>query len=112
MGKALAMEMVLNDRRLTAAEALHYGLVNRVVPTDSYLEAAIDLAAPNRRSRPPRRANGKRSDQHRLRNLPLQAGLAHERRLFYLLFSTEDQKEGMAAFVNKRQAEWQGNNEL
>ncbi len=38
----------------------------------------------------------------------LQAGITHERRLFYLLFSTEDQKEGMDAFVNKRKADWQG----
>jgi enoyl-CoA hydratase len=40
--------------------------------------------------------------------MPLQSGLAHERRLFYMLFSTEDQKEGMDAFINKRPAEWQG----
>jgi enoyl-CoA hydratase/carnithine racemase len=40
--------------------------------------------------------------------MPLQAGLAHERRLFYMLFATEDQKEGMDAFINKRPAQWQG----
>ncbi len=107
VGKALAMEMVLNDRRLTAAEALHYGLVNRVVPTDSYLEAAIELAA-QIAARAPLAVQMAKEAINTVYETSLQAGLAHERRLFYLLFSTEDQKEGMAAFVNKRQAEWQG----
>lgn len=107
IGKALAMEMVLNDRRLTAAEALQYGLVNRVVPTELYLEEALKLANEIAQRAPVALQMAKEAI-NAVYEMPLAAGLAHERRLFYLLFSTDDQKEGMAAFVNKRQAEWQG----
>lgn len=107
VGKALAMEMVLNDRRITAVEALHYGLVNRVVPTESYLDNAIQLAA-EIAARAPLAVQMAKEAINSVYETSLQAGLAHERRLFYLLFSTEDQKEGMDAFVNKRPAKWQG----
>ena len=107
VGKALAMEIVLNDRRLTAEEALHVGLVNRVVPVASYLDAAIQLAAEIAARAPIAVQMGKEAI-NTVYETSLQAGLAHERRLFYLLFSTADQKEGMDAFVNKRKAEWQG----
>jgi enoyl-CoA hydratase len=107
VGKALAMEIILNDRRLTAAEALQFGLVNRVVPTDNYLEEAIQLASEIAARAPIAVQMGKEAI-NAVYETSLQAGLAHERRLFYMLFSTEDQKEGMDAFVNKRKAEWQG----
>lgn len=107
VGKALAMEMVLNDRRLTAAEALHFGLVNRVVPADSYLEEALTLAAEIAARAPIAVQMGKEAI-NAVYETSLQAGLAHERRLFYLLFGTNDQKEGMDAFINKRKAEWKG----
>ena len=107
VGKALAMEIILNDRRLSAAEALQFGLVNRVVPTDSYLESAIELAT-EIASRAPLAIQMAKEAINTVYETSLQAGLAYERRLFYLLFSTEDQKEGMDAFVNKRKAEWQG----
>lgn len=107
VGKALAMEIILNDRRLTAAEALHFGLVNRVVPVETYLETAIELAA-EIAARAPLAVQMAKEAINTVYETSLQAGLAHERRLFYLLFSTEDQKEGMDAFVNKRKAEWQG----
>lgn len=107
VGKAIAMEMVLNGRLLTANEALHYGLVNRVVPTEVYLEEAIKFAA-EIAARALVALRMAKEAVNAAFEMSLQAGLAHERRLFYMLFSTEDQKEGMDAFVNKRQAEWKG----
>lgn len=107
VGKAIAMEMVLNGRQLNAEEAQHYGLVNRIIPTELYLEEAIKFAAEIADRAPVALRMGKEA-VNAVYEMSLQAGLAHERRLFYMLFSTEDQKEGMDAFVNKRKAEWQG----
>lgn len=107
VGKALAMEVVLNDRRLTADEALRYGLVNRVVPKERYLEEAIRLGA-QIAARAPLAVRMAKEAINAVDEMTLQAGLAHERRLFYMLFATEDQKEGMDAFVNKRPAKWKG----
>lgn len=107
VGKALAMEIVLNGRFLTAEEALKYGLVNRVVPVELYLEEAIRLAEGIAARAPVAVRLGKEA-VNIAHETTLQAGLAHERRLFYLLFATEDQKEGMDAFLNKRPAQWQG----
>jgi enoyl-CoA hydratase len=107
VGKALAMEMVLNGRFLSADEAYRFGLVNRVVPVENYLEEAVKLAA-EIAARAPVALRLAKEAVNAIFEMPLQAGLAHERRLFYMLFSTEDQKEGMDAFINKRPAEWQG----
>jgi len=107
VGKALAMEMILADRRLNADEAVRYGLANRVVPVESYLDEAIRFAATIAAQAPVAARLAKEAINAAFET-SLQAGLAHERRLFYLLFSTEDQKEGMDAFVNKRRAAWQG----
>jgi len=107
LGKALAMEVILNDRRLTAVEAQQFGLVNRVYPADTYLAEAIVLAQ-QIAERAPVAVRLAKEAINAVYETSLQAGLAHERRLFYMLFSTEDQKEGMDAFVNKRKAEWTG----
>ncbi len=107
VGKYLAMEMVLNDRRLTAEEAARFGLVNRVVPKEEYLDAALDLARQIARRAPIAVRLGKEAVKFALEST-LQAGLQHERRLFYLLFATEDQKEGMQAFLEKRKPQWKG----
>ena len=107
VGKALAMEMVLNDRRLNADEAMAYGLVNKVTPTETYLKEAIDFAA-QIAARAPVAVRLAKEAVNAAFEMPLQAAMAHERRLFYLLFSTQDQKEGMQAFVEKRRAEWRG----
>ena len=107
VGKALAMEVVLNDRRLTAAEALHYGLVNKVAPVDSYLADAIELANQIARRAPVAVQLGKQAVNQAF-ELSLHEGVHLERHLFALLFATEDQKEGMAAFVEKRPPEWKG----
>src|SRR5690606_869826 len=104
VGKALAMDIVLNDRRLTADEALRYGLVNRIFPAESYLQEAINFAA-QIAARAPVAVRLAKEAINAVFETPLQVGLAHERRLFYMLFATEDQKEGMAAFIEKRPAE-------
>ena len=107
VGKALAMEIILNDRRLSALEAQQVGLVNRVVPVATYLEEAIAFAS-EIAARAPAALRLAKEAINAVFEMPLQSGLAHESRLFYMLFSTEDQKEGMDAFINKRQANWQG----
>ena len=107
VGKAIAMEMVLNGRFLSAAEALQHGLVNRVVPSEFFLEEAIKLAAEIGNRAPVALRLGKEA-VNAAYEMSLQSGLAHERRLFYMLFSTEDQTEGMEAFINKRKPNWQG----
>lgn len=107
VGKAIAMEMVLNNRTLTAEEALHYGLVNRVVPVERCLEEALDLASQIAERAPLAVRLGKEAVNHAFESF-LSDGLKDERRSFYLLFASQDQKEGMAAFVAKRKAEWKG----
>lgn len=107
VGKALAMEMVLNNRTLTAAEALQYGLVNRVVPPEVFLDEALKLANEIAARAPLAVRLGKEAVNHTFET-SLSDGIAHERRSFYFLFSTEDQKEGMQAFLAKRKPEWKG----
>lgn len=107
VGKAIAMEMVLNNRTLTAEEALQFGLVNRVVPTERYLEDALELAAEIAARAPLAVRLGKEAVNHAFESF-LSDGLKDERRSFYFLFASEDQKEGMSAFVEKRKANWKG----
>jgi len=107
VGKTIAMEMVLNNRHLTAAEALHFGLVNKVVPVEEYLDAALKLAAEIAERAPWAVRMGKEAVNQSFET-HLKAGLAEERRAFYMLFSTEDQKEGMRAFQEKRKPNWKG----
>ena len=107
VGKALAMEMVLNNRTLSAQEALEFGLVNYVVPVEDYLDKAMQLA--KRISvRAPLALRQAKDAVNKAYELSLTEGLEFERRAFYFLFATEDQKEGMQAFKEKRSAEWQG----
>lgn len=108
VGKAVAMEMVLANRHLTAQEALGYGLVNRVAPTDQYLDEAIKLATDIASKAPVAVQVGKEA-VNKAFETTLAEGVYLERRLFTMLFGTEDQKEGMAAFIAKRPAEWTGN---
>ncbi len=107
VGKALAMEMVLNNRNLTADEALRYGLVNRVAPVELYLENAIQLANEIAARAPLAIRFAKEAVNNAFETF-LTDGISDERRSFYFLFSTEDQKEGMQAFVEKRPPEWKG----
>jgi enoyl-CoA hydratase len=107
VGKALAMEMVLNSRTLSAQEALQFGLVNKVVPVEVYLDEALRLAH-EIAARAPLAVRFAKEAVNRAFESFLADGIADERRSFYFLFSTEDQKEGMKAFVEKREAEWKG----
>jgi enoyl-CoA hydratase len=107
VGKVVAMEMVLNARTLTAEEAQQFGLVNRIVPVELYLEEAVKLAA-EIAARAPLAVRLAKEAVNAAFETTLAAGMAHERRLFYMLFATADQKEGMDAFLNKRPAEWTG----
>jgi enoyl-CoA hydratase len=101
------MEMVLNNRTLTAGEALQFGLVNRVTTVESYFDEALKLAAEVAARAPVAIRMGKEAINHAFESF-LADGLADERRAFYFLFSTQDQKEGMGAFIEKRKPDWQG----
>ena len=107
VGKAVAMEMVLTGRFLSAREALAAGLVNRVVPVEMYLEEALNLAAAAA-AMPPVAVQMAKEAVLKSFDTSLEDGLLFERKNFYLLFATEDQKEGMAAFMEKRAPEWKG----
>lgn len=107
IGKALAMEMILNNRVLTAQEALHFGLINRVVPGERYLDEALELAG-QVAQRGPLALRLAKAAVNNAFETSLTEGISNERRAFYLLFSTQDQKEGMAAFLEKRSPEWKG----
>jgi enoyl-CoA hydratase len=107
LGKALTMEIVLNDRRLSAAEAERFGLVNRVAPLSDYLDTAVQLAA-EIAARAPVAIRSAKDAVNIAFETSLSAGLAYERNQFYSLFATRDQKEGMAAFLEKRAPEWEG----
>jgi len=107
VGKAIAMEMVLNNRTLTAEEAMGLGLVNRVVPVERCLAEALQLAAEIASRAPLAVRLGKEAVNHAFESF-LSDGLADERRAFYMLFASHDQKEGMQAFVEKRKAVWKG----
>lgn len=107
VGKAIAMEMILNNRTLSAQEAYQFGLVNRVVSVESYLEEALKLAEEiASRASLAVRAAKKMINQSYERSLS--EGLAEEKQTFYNLFASEDQKEGMKAFLEKRKPEWKG----
>jgi enoyl-CoA hydratase len=107
VGKAIAMEMILNNRTLTAEEAYRFGLVNRVVPPEVYLDEALKLAR-EIASRAPIAVRLAKEAVNKAFESTLAEGLDVERRNFSFLFATEDQKEGMAAFIGKRTPQWQG----
>jgi enoyl-CoA hydratase len=105
VGKALAMEICLADRKLTAEEALRYGLVNRVSSVETYLDDAIKLAQ-KVASMSQIAARLTKDALNRSFELPLSEGLNYEKRNFYLAFGTEDRMEGMTAFIEKRKPAW------
>ena len=107
VGKAKAMEMCLTGRMMDAAEAERSGLVARVVPAAQLLEEALKVAE-TIASMPPLAAIAVKEMVNAAFEMPLSQGIRFERRLFHGLFGTEDQKEGMAAFVEKRPGNWKG----
>ena len=107
LGKAKAMDMCLTGRMMDAEEAERSGLVARVVPADRLLEEAIKVAE-SIAAMPPLAAIAVKEMVNAAFEIPLAQGIRFERRLFHGLFGTEDQKEGMAAFVEKRPGNWKG----
>ncbi|RIJ37043.1 enoyl-CoA hydratase-related protein [Pontibacter oryzae] len=107
IGKAKAMEMVLTGKFISADEAEKHGLINRVVPVELYLDGAFKLAADVAQMSPVAAKLAKES-VNRSFETHLDEGLHFERKNFYLCFASEDQTEGMNAFVEKRKPEFKG----
>lgn len=107
IGKARAMELILTGRTIDAQEAERIGLVTRVVPAAETVDAALDLAE-RIAALPSFAVRAAKEAVLRADELPLEAGLEFERRMFFLLFASDDQREGMAAFSEKRAPAWKG----
>ena len=107
IGKGRAMEMILTGEPMEAREAERRGLVARVVPDELVVEDALALAAKIAEKAPVALRLAKEA-VNAAYEMGLTDALAHERRLFYLLFASEDQKEGMAAFLEKRKPDFTG----
>ena len=105
VGKSKAMEMCLTGRMMDAAEAERAGLVSRVVPADALLDEAMKAAGKIAAMSLPAVMMTKETI-NRSYETTLREGLLFERRVFHSLFATEDQKEGMAAFMEKRQPQF------
>jgi enoyl-CoA hydratase len=105
VGKAKAMDMVLTGRMMDAAEAERSGLVSRIVPAASLVDEAVKMAAQIAALSRPAVFLAKEA-VNRAYETTLAEGVRFERRVFHSLFATEDQKEGMAAFVEKRKPQF------
>jgi enoyl-CoA hydratase len=107
IGKPRAMELILTGRTMTASEADAHGLVTKVVPAEATIDAALELAA-TIATMPPLAVRAAKSAVNAASELPMHDGLAYERAAFFALFDTQDQAEGMAAFIEKRRPVWSG----
>jgi len=107
VGKALAMDIILTGRFLTAREALAHGLVSRVVPKEHWFSEPLKIARDMAKKGPIALRLAKEGVLKAF-EMNLSEGLEYERKLFYTLFATEDQKEGMRAFVEKRKPGFKG----
>ena len=107
VGKALAMDVILSGRQLTAREALAAGLVARVVAREAWLDEAKRLAR-DIASKGPVATRLAKESVDRAFEVPLGAGLETERRALYLAFASEDAREGLQAFVEKRKPDFTG----
>ncbi len=107
LGKARAMEMILTGRPITAREAYAAGLVTKVVPNEAYLDEARALAA-EIATKPPLAVQLAKDAILKSFDLPIELGLDYERKNFYLLFASDDMREGMAAFIEKRKPTFTG----
>ena len=105
IGQARAMDMCLTGRTMDAIEAERCGLVARVVENEVLLDEAIKVAQTIASMSLPALLSIKDAVR-RAPDMALSNGLRYERRLFHALFATEDQKEGMAAFIEKRPAQF------
>ncbi len=106
-GKHVAMEVMLTGTPLTARRAYELGIVNKVVPPDMTVKVATRLAR-QIAEKPPLAARMAKEAVLKAFDTPLAEGLAMERKSFYFLFATEDQKEGMHAFLEKRKPSFKG----
>ncbi len=101
VGKQKAMEMILIGKSISADEAYRIGLVNRVVPVESLMDEAKKMAN-EIASKPPISVRAAKEAILRAQDTTLEVGLDFERKAFYTLFATEDAREGMKAFLEKR----------
>lgn len=107
VGKFRAMELVLTGDPISAQEAHQWGLVNRVVPEGQHLDTAKQLAM-KIAAQPPLAARLAKEAVLRANEMPMEEALRYEKRLFALLFASEDQVEGMRAFLEKRSPQFKG----
>jgi len=107
VGKWKAMEMILTGKQVSADEAHRMGLVNRVVPAQSLMDEAKKIAN-EIASKPPIAIRAAKEAILRAQDTTLEVGLEFERKAFYMLFGTEDGKEGMQAFLEKRKPVFKG----
>ena len=107
VGKAQAMDIILTGRMISAREALAGGLISRVVPPEHYFDEAYKVCR-ELASRPPLALRFAKEAVLKAFESTLAEGLEYERKLFYMLFATDDQKEGMRAFLEKRQPVFAG----
>ena len=105
VGKAKAMEMNLTGRMMDAAEAERAGLVSRIIPAADLIEEALKTAG-KIAAKSAVSVRAAKESVNRAYESTLREGLLHERRLFHAMFATEDQKEGMTAFLEKRPAKF------
>jgi enoyl-CoA hydratase len=101
------MELVLTGDIITAAEAEHLGLVNRVFPVELFLEEAKNMAR-KIAAKPVLAVRAAKEAVLKSANTPLEEGLEFERKSFYLLFASDDKSEGMKAFLEKRKPQFKG----
>ncbi len=107
VGKVIAMEMILNNRTLSAKEAYSFNLINKIYPVEDYLKHTISLAQ-EIAERAPLAVQAAKEMINQSFEVSLTEGLQNERESFFNLFFSQDQKEGMKAFLDKRDPSWKG----
>ncbi|MCM3666433.1 enoyl-CoA hydratase-related protein [Mesobacillus subterraneus] len=107
VGKTKAMEWILSGKRISAKEALHYGIINSTFAEEILMEETLKFASTIAKQAPVAVRLIKESILKAV-DYPLYEGMQYERKNFYMLFATEDQKEGMRAFKEKRKPEFKG----
>jgi enoyl-CoA hydratase len=101
------MDLILTGRFITAREALQFGLISRVVPPEHFFDEALKVAKTMAAKGPVALRLAKDAVLNSFET-NLAEGLEYERKVFYMLFATDDQKEGMRAFMEKRRANFTG----